>query len=123
MMKKMIIGGLAALATTLGIAAAGAAHADPTYSDITSNAANNGPFSGPMGDHSAEAYWVDMTSIGVGGTVAQAGKLANTICTGLAGGMSEGEEIAAMVNGVSSQVTQATLAVHAAEWHFCPSRY
>jgi hypothetical protein len=122
-MKTTIIGGLATVAAAIGIAAAGPAHADPSYIGVGSNAANNGPFSGPMGDHSADAYWVDMTSIGVTGTVEQAGKLANTVCTGLANGMSEGQEIAAMVSGDSSQVTQATLAVHSAEWHFCPSYY
>jgi hypothetical protein len=122
-MKKMIIGGLAALTLAVGIAGAGSAHADITYRGSTSNAVNNGPFSGPEGDHSAEAYWVDMTSIGVGGTVAQAGKLGNTVCTGLTSGMSEGQEIAAIVDGDSSQVTRATLIVHGAEWHFCPAYY
>jgi hypothetical protein len=122
-MKKMMTGGIAALVAALGIAAAGSAHADTTNSGNSSNGVDNGPFSGPKGDHNSDAYWVDMTSFGLVGTVAQTDKLANTICTDLGIGMSEGQLIAAMVDGHSSQVTRATLAVHAAEWHFCPSYY
>ena len=108
MMKNTIAAGLLAVA----VPGAATAHGDDPYY----------PFSGPMGDHDASAYWVDISSTGRG-TVADAAQIANNVCTSLENGMSEGDIIAAAVNGNQSEISGATLIVHAAEWHFCPQYY
>jgi hypothetical protein len=84
---------------------------------------NNGAFSGPEGDHDSNAYWVDISGAGMRGTVAQAAGLANTVCTKLEDGFSEGQLIAAGADGDQSKIPIMTRVVHAAEWHFCPSYY
>jgi hypothetical protein len=99
----------AAVAVSLG---AGVAHAD------------NGPFSGPMGDHDASAYWVDVSSV-ANGSLSSATGLAYTICSKLADGFSEGRLIAviAQTPDTTTSVSDARYVVHAAEWHFCPTYY
>jgi hypothetical protein len=105
MFKTTLLTALTTLALSSGVA-----HAD------------NYPFSGPMGDHDATAYWVDVSDMGIG-SVASAARLANTICTSLEQGKSEGQIIAAGAGGNQSKVDNVTFMVHAAEWHFCPDYY
>jgi Protein of unknown function (DUF732) len=85
---------------------------------------DNGPFSGPQGDRDASAYWVDVNPFG-SGSVTSASRLANTICSKLADGFSEGRLIAviAQTPDTTTAVSDATFIVHAAEWHFCPTYY
>jgi hypothetical protein len=81
------------------------------------------PFSGPQGDQSAGAYWVDISSFDHKVTVKTAGEFGDVVCRGLTKGMSEGALIAKLADGDSSHVSDWTFVVHAAEWHFCPSYY
>jgi hypothetical protein len=105
----MIIGGLAAVAAVVGIAAAGPAHAYP--------------FSGPEGDQDAGAYWVDVSSYLPGWTTAKDQQLAHMICTKFADGYSEGRLVAEVAADDSSSISGIAFVVHAAEWHFCPDYY
>ena len=78
------------------------------------------PFSGPRGDHSASAYWVDISNFNSGGkvTVAKAGQMAQAICEQLESGKSEGEIVAAVAtdedNGDTSDVKAYQYIVDAA---------
>jgi hypothetical protein len=108
MFKTVMAGATIALALTAG---AGVAQAD------------NGPFSGPMGDHDASAYWVDVSSV-ANGSLSSATGLAHIICSKLEQGSSEGDLIAVMAQSTTSNsMSAAKFAVHAAEWHFCPTYY
>jgi hypothetical protein len=104
---------LAAFVAAMLLAGAGVARADP---------GSNWPFSGPKGDQDASAFWVDISSV-ADGTEAGAGELANTICSKLEGGYSEGQLIARGAKGDESKIPKVQLVVHAAEWHFCPTYY
>lgn len=104
------------------VLAAGAAYAGMTLLGVGFAHADNGPFSGPAGDHNAESMWVDVEPFDHSVTVAEAGKYAQTMCESLRSGMSEGQIIA-----IGAQkgftVGDATFLLHAAEWHFCPEYY
>jgi hypothetical protein len=116
-MKKMIVGGLAALATALGIAAAVPAQATTGYDP------GSAPYGGGyMGDQDAYAYRNLLADLGAGYSAAEAQKFGLTMCNGLASGMSEAQITSI---GVSSGVPagDARLAVHGAEYHFCPGYY
>jgi hypothetical protein len=107
MFKTMLV----TLAGAAAVSFAGVAHAD------------NGPFSGPQGDHDVSAYWVDVSSFG-SGSMASAAGLASAICLRLTQGASEGQLIAALAQPpYPTPVPDATFIVHAAEWHFCPTYY
>jgi hypothetical protein len=87
------------------------------------------PFSGPEGDHSASAFWVDISQFNRGGkvTVARSGQMAQEICDQLENGKSEGDIVAGVANGEdngdTSDVGAYQFIVDAAEWHFCPAYY
>lgn len=103
--------GAAAAAAALGLS--GHAHADT----------GNGVFSGPSGDHDANALWVDVAPFDNTLTVATANTFGNTVCAGLRKGYSEGQLIAMGAHGNSSSISSWTYVVHAAEWHYCPEYY
>jgi hypothetical protein len=100
--------GVIGLALTL--AGAGTAHAD------------KGTFSGSKGDYDAHAYWVDVASVGVAGSVVQAQNLGMSICMKLDNGLSTGQVVDNLTTDVSSALG-ALMAVDGAEWHFCPEYY
>jgi hypothetical protein len=76
---------------------------------------------GSMGDHDAYSFWNQLDEYG-DVTVATAQDLATTTCRSLAAGQSEGRLVNLMVGiGIDSDV--ARLAVHGAEFHFCPTYY
>lgn len=98
----------------LALSTAGNASAVPVGS--------KGPFSGPAGDQSASALWVDVAQ-DAPGTVAEAEHMAHTICDGLANGTTEGAMVAAVADGDASRISTTRFVIHAAEWHFCPAYY
>jgi hypothetical protein len=98
---------------------AGQAHADPTADPPGRYA----PWSGPMGDQNANAFWVDLTKYtDVEGGPAQAETLATTIC-GALHQEREGTLIDDLADGQQIRVGGVSMLVHAAEWHFCPNKY
>jgi hypothetical protein len=109
-MRKILAAGM--LAGAVAVIGAGTVHA--------SN--NDFAGSGHQGDHDASAYRVDITGFATG-TVAEAGSVANGICTQLRSGVSEGRLVAAIADYQQSDVSDATYIVRGAEWHFCPSYY
>jgi len=118
--KRLIVGGVIAAGLMVGgaglVLGAGIAHAVPVGED--------GAFSGPSGDQSADAYWVDLSNgTNTTGSVADAANIGHYICHQLLNGSSEGEIISNMAGGDRSQVSDIRFVVHAAEWHFCPSEY
>lgn len=113
-MAMMGKGAIAAMGLAVAaLAVMPTASADPSY-----------PFSGTMGDHSAEAYRVDVSPYLGAGSIAAAGSLANLICGKLESGVSEGQLIASVASPPHPllPVDSATFLIHAAEWHFCPER-
>lgn len=114
--KRLVTGGLLAGGAMVVMAAtvigAGIAKADPN---------GMSPWTGPMGDHSAPAYWVDISKF-ADGTVDDARTLATSICTAL-DNQSEGNLVATMTDGVQHKIDTVTFIVHGAEWHFCPEYY
>lgn len=98
------------IALTCAVTGVGTAHAD------------TGTFSGSKGDYDVHAYWVDVASVGVGGTAVDAQNLGLSICMMLDGGQSTGQVVDKITTGVSSALGALT-AVDAAEWHFCPEHY
>jgi hypothetical protein len=86
-------------------------------------------FSGPLGDQSDNAFWVDIAPYNGDGkvTVSKAGQLAQSICGQLESGQSEGEIVAGVANsednGATTDVAAYQAIVDAAEWHFCPAYY
>jgi hypothetical protein len=118
--RKLIAGGVLAAGLMVGAAAlvvgAGVAHAAPV--------GEHGPFSGPSGDQSGDAYWVDLQGhTDMTGSMAEATKLGRWICTSLRSGQSEGQLISSLASGDGTTVNGFTFVVHAAEWHFCPEKY
>jgi hypothetical protein len=104
----------AALAIGSAVLGAGLAKADPPGT----------AWSGAMGDHSTAAYWTDVTRMtDRGGDVNDVRHLADTICTTLRSGTSEGNLIASMSDDEQAKVGGSTMVVHGAEWHFCPEKY
>lgn len=85
--------------------------------------ADNGAFSGPKGDHDPAAFWVDATSAGVSGTLADGAALAEAICRGLENGESEGQAIMVGMKATDISLGAARFVVHAAEWHYCSDLY
>jgi hypothetical protein len=92
------------------------------FAPIAQADTDNGPFSGPKGDHDASALWVDISSV-ADGTASQSEVLATTVCGKLEDGASDGQLIAAGAKGDESAIPKAKLIIHAIEWHFCPSYY
>lgn len=115
--KKLIVGGVVAgglMLTAAGlVVGAGVARAD----------VDGGVYGGgSMGDRDAYSFWNQLDGIGMTGTVADAQHLAATVCTNLVAGVSEGRLVSLAVGGtIDSGV--ARLAVHGAEFHFCPTYY
>lgn len=110
-MNKLVTLAAAVGASVLALAGAGSAQASP-----------NGAFSGPMGDHDAEAMWVDVQPFDPSATIPGAATFAQSLCEGLRSGMSEGSVIVVGThNGFS--VSSARFLLHAAEWHYCPEYY
>jgi hypothetical protein len=82
------------------------------------------PWSGPMGDHDANAYRADVARYGATGNVASAESLAHTICGALQNPkLEDGDLIQRLAGDNAYEVPAMTLVVHAAEWHYCPTRY
>jgi hypothetical protein len=98
----------------LGLLGAATAHADP-----------NGAYSGPKGDHSASALWVDLQPIHPPAdyTAAEMEKLATVTCAELQGGENKGQIIESWTKGDPSTVTGGQAIVSAITWHFCPEYY
>lgn len=92
------------------------------FSAGIANADDNG-YSGPQGDHDADAYWADITGYGATGSIGESATLAENICAKLDGGVSEGQLIAAMSKGNQSKVAAVKQIIDAAEWHYCPEHY
>lgn len=115
-MNKRIIGGLAAFAAGLGIAVAAPAQAMP--SDPGSS-----PYGGGyIGDRDAYSYWNELDELGTGFSVSQAKDFGVTMCQALSNGMSEGQLVSIGVqDGLPGGAVR--LAVHGAEYHFCPTYY
>ncbi len=88
-----------------------------------SSSAGNGAFSGPAGDRDASALWVDVSPILSDWSAAKDAQLAGMICSRLAAGESEGHLAAEVAKGDPSILSDITLVLHAAEWHYCPSYY
>ncbi|QNJ91528.1 DUF732 domain-containing protein [Mycolicibacterium fluoranthenivorans] len=110
---------LALGACLLGFAGGGLAHADPTYGP-----ANYAPWSGPMGDHDPNAYRADVARYGMTGNIASAESLARTICTALQDPKLEDADLVQhLAEDNAYRVPAMTMVVHAAEWHYCSSRY
>ena len=116
-MKKSILGGLAAGAVALGLAVAGPAHAGPAGYDTS------GVYGGGyLGDQNAYAYEIQLDGYGTGYNMAQAKDFGLTMCHALATGAPENQIID---SGTSFGIpySQATLAIHGAEYHFSPAYY
>lgn len=97
----------------VGLGAAGTASADSYW-----------PFSGPQGDHSRGAMWVDVQNQLPGWPVPKTETLAQAMCHRMmVDGLSEGELIAEIADGDSAGISGITFVVHAAEWHYCPTLY
>lgn len=78
---------------------------------------------GSMGDHDAYSFWNQLDDIGMRGTVTSAQHIADTVCSQRAAGVSEGKLVSlASADGTFDSVV-ARLAVHGAEFHFCPTYY
>jgi hypothetical protein len=75
-----------------------------------------------MGDHSVWAYQTDIAPE-AHGTLDDARLLADTICSTLRSGTTEGHLIATMAHDDQYNVGDVTYVVHGAEWHFCPEKY
>jgi hypothetical protein len=116
-------GGIVAAGCTAIVAVAvigtGLTHADPLHGPNTW-----APWSGPMGDHNADAYWMDVSKYGATGGVAAAESMANTICTTLQNPkLQDAYLIEGMADGNPYKIGGVAMIVHAAEWHYCPQRY
>jgi hypothetical protein len=114
--RRLIVGGVVAaglMLTAAGlVVAAGIARAD------VDGAVYGG---GSMGDRDAYSFWNQLDEYSHV-TVATAQDVATTTCRMRADGQSEGRVVNAMAAvGIDSDV--ARLAVHGAEFHFCPTYY
>jgi hypothetical protein len=116
-MKKIIVGGLAAGAVALGIAAAAPANADIGFDPGSSMYGG-----GSMGDHDKYAYWNMMDQYGKNLTPETAEYFATQACRALNAGASEGQVVhIAEQSGMPGYI--ARLAVRGAEYHYCPSYF
>jgi hypothetical protein len=108
-MRTAWAGGIAIMGVALGVARSAPAHASF--------------FSGTEGDHDASAYWIDINTVNVTGTVDKARELGTFICSQLRRGRIESDIIASGSGGDPSNIVQTRFVVHSAEWHFCPEYY
>jgi hypothetical protein len=116
-MKNLIVGGLAVVGAALAIASAVPAHA------TTSSDPGSGPYGGGYeGDHDAYAYWNQLDQYGSGVTVTIAQNFATRVCEALSNGVSEGQ-IVNIAENSNIPGSVARLAVHGAEYHFCPTYF
>lgn len=111
-MKLAVVAAAAAAA----VATASTAHAIPI-------GATSSTFSGPAGDHDAQAFWVDVSNQLPGWSAAKDVQLALAVCTKLTDGQSEGHLIGDVANGDTTAISAIRYVVHASEWHYCPEYY
>jgi hypothetical protein len=84
--------------------------------------ADNAIYGGYMGDRDSYAYWNYLDSFAGGLDVSTAQQVGVTVCEALRAGASEGRLVSIGVkSGLSTPVIR--LAIHGAEFHFCPEYY
>jgi hypothetical protein len=126
MIRNTITAGLlaAAVAVAGGIAVAAPAQATKQCFELRCvDVDTTGVYGGGyMGDHDAYAYMKQIDDLGAPYSVSGARDFGMTVCNTRASGASEDQLVSIGVSsGISSGAAQ--LAVHGAEYHFCPTYY
>jgi hypothetical protein len=116
-LKKMITATLVAGALINGLFGAGIAHADVNYD-------NDGTYGGGyMGDHDGYAYGKQLRHLGAPGWGANdAQDFAGVMCHDLTLGVTK-EQLIDLGASTGISRARAELALHGAEFHFCPDYY